>query len=556
MQQDLTVELSSLYAVRRRQGMEPGAPELLVLPSLRELALYSYVQNVLLSASRPLVIPDKHRDLIIEMLPVDLPLERVLSIETGQYWMRRCLAEFPDVVLPTERGMDMRRFYFETRIARYFDPDVGEKTDPGELQAVARMGAPHVESLTLHIQRVELLPALLPLLPGLHALHFIYVAKPIDTKGLLDSFSGFSTQNTDPLVESQELTMRGRTLPEIATVIIDPAAPFHKLPDYKLLMKFDHREAFSTAIRGGCLRAGREDVGASDSFVIALIAALKTFTGQLTNLALTASLLTDRGACLLIKYIQDRFNTTETTATAVPLQSLDLSFNKVGDETARYCSKLFVASEKHNLPVIVTHLSLVGNAITKGGCLSLGKALGQPTTGLEALDLSCNELEDSGYILLCNGILKAAIKHGNTSMRELRLSNCRIRISASLLAITSKLLENTAVSFVSLTGNPLASSSEEWDDVKQGVEAILAVLHRRYDAARQACTEGLTNSRTACPTVVLLSFPEEFPHKELAAEYSVFCRDMLYILGTLQRRPEDWALRSVLTTVSGNPEGC
>lgn len=551
MQQDLTVELSSLYAVRRRQGMEPGAPELLVLPSLRELALYSYVQNVLLSASRPLVIPDKHQELIIEMLPVDLPLERVLTIETSQYWMRRCLAEFPNVVLPSEKNVDMRRFYFETRLARYFDPEVGEKADPGELQTVAKMGAPFVEALTLHIQRVDLLPTLLPLLSGLRTLHFIYAAKPIDTQGLLDSFSGFTTQNTDPLVESQDLTMRGRTLPEIASVIIDPAAPFHKLPDYKLLMKFDHREAYSTAIRGGCLKAGREDVGASDSFIVSLIAALKTFTGQLVNLSLTASLLTDRGACLLIKYIQDRFNTAEPTATVVPLRSLDFSFNKVGDETARYCSKLFVASEKHNLPVLVTHLSLVGNAITKGGCLSLGKALGQPTTGLEVLDLSCNEVEDSGYILLCNGILKAAIKHGNTSLRELRLTNCGIRISASLLAMTTKLLESTAVSFVSLTGNPLASTDEEWDDIKQGVEAILAVLHRRYDAARQACTEGLTNSQTACPTVVLLSFPEEFPYKELAAEYSVFCRDMIYIMGTLKRCPDDWALRSVLTTVSG-----
>lgn len=66
---DLAIELSALYAVRRAKREEISGPVLTVIPTLRELAVATMLDNLLEAGSGMLTLPERYKEDMISMLP-------------------------------------------------------------------------------------------------------------------------------------------------------------------------------------------------------------------------------------------------------------------------------------------------------------------------------------------------------------------------------------------------------------------------------------------------------------------------------------------------------
>uniref|UniRef100_A0A673KPR5 Uncharacterized protein n=1 Tax=Sinocyclocheilus rhinocerous TaxID=307959 RepID=A0A673KPR5_9TELE len=127
------------------------------------------------------------------------------------------------------------------------------------------------------------------------------------------------------------------------------------------------------------------------------------------------------------------------------LRELDLGNNRPGDQGAELLSavlqhpncrlKTLSCKMKHMLQFNFC-LRLDKCGITEKGCTALASALSSKTCCLTDLDLSINDLQDSGVKKLCIGL-----KNPHCTLEKLRLSNCNVT-HEGVTALTEALKSN------------------------------------------------------------------------------------------------------------------
>ncbi|XP_067246744.1 protein NLRC5-like isoform X2 [Chanodichthys erythropterus] len=120
--------------------------------------------------------------------------------------------------------------------------------------------------------------------------------------------------------------------------------------------------------------------------------------------------------------------------------------------------------------------------LTKESCSALAPVLSSDSSDLKDLDLSNNNLEDSGVKLLCDGL------KNNCKLEKIRLSNCGITeegykaLASALRSNPSHLIE------LDLTGNdPGQSGVKELNDLLQDQNCQLKTLRFLGPDAEEAC---------------------------------------------------------------------
>ncbi|XP_051521526.1 NACHT, LRR and PYD domains-containing protein 3-like [Myxocyprinus asiaticus] len=98
------------------------------------------------------------------------------------------------------------------------------------------------------------------------------------------------------------------------------------------------------------------------------------------------------------------------------LRELDLSWNNLGDSGVQHLSTVM---EKAHCALEILKLEKCG--MTEKSCAALASALGSKTSSLTELDLSINDLRDSGVKLLCTGL-----KNPHCKLEKLGLSKCSV----------------------------------------------------------------------------------------------------------------------------------
>lgn len=460
---DLAIELSALYAVRRAKLEEIPGPVLSVLPSLRELAIATMLDNLLETRSGALTLPSRYEKDMIGMLPPDLPLLQVFNITDSSYWIRRYRHEFgcSDGLL---RISDPRAFYIEALLSKLLLASSLDGVDSSnankQINETLELGGSIITRLILHIQtHVVDLGSIFTKLPKLTHIQIIYDEPCVQPSSLLGSIDMHKPSTSDLLATSDALVMKGRTLPELSINVAEPAAPFHKLPDYSRLGMLLYRDAYGTTIPAGCLHATNMATGCTPERLIELLDTFMYIRAPLQSISIINSAISSEAACVLAKGLQDMsLKLMSVKGEHLSISCLDMSYNNIEDDAIRVLSKLFVDSEKHGLPAIITTLRLTANLVTKSGCVFLAKAISQPKSRLQTLILNGNSVEIDGYILLANAILKAAIKYSNNCLTNLGLTDCNIVMDASALKILVKFIQRTSLEWIDLTGNTFAGS--------------------------------------------------------------------------------------------------
>ncbi|KAG1944606.1 NACHT, LRR and PYD domains-containing protein [Pimephales promelas] len=155
------------------------------------------------------------------------------------------------------------------------------------------------------------------------------------------------------------------------------------------------------------------------------------------------------------------------------LEDFELEKFKKSDE----CLKRLSAVIKSSKRALLSKCDL-----TEQSCSALASVLSSDSSILKDLDLSNNNLQDSGVKLLCGGLKK------NCKLEKLRLSDCRITeegykaLASALRSNPSHLIE------LDLTGNdPGQSGVKELDDLLQDQKCSLKTLRFLSPAADKAC---------------------------------------------------------------------
>uniref|UniRef100_A0A3B1JPF4 NACHT LRR and PYD domain-containing protein n=1 Tax=Astyanax mexicanus TaxID=7994 RepID=A0A3B1JPF4_ASTMX len=139
------------------------------------------------------------------------------------------------------------------------------------------------------------------------------------------------------------------------------------------------------------------------------------------------------------------------------LKELDLTHNNLGESGINLLSALV-----KNPHCKLEKLLLRWCGLTLKVCDVLASALSLCTTCLRELDLSNNDLQDSGVILLCNGL-----KNEHCNLRILRLCGCNLT-KHCCAALASVLSSNSSLRELDLSENNLDDS---------GVKDLCAGLH-------------------------------------------------------------------------------
>lgn len=504
---DLAIELSALYAVRRARLEEIPCPVLAVIPSLRELAVATMLDNLLESGPGMLTLPPRYEKDMISMLPLDVPLSRVFCITEGSYWIRRYRHEFGcnnDLL----HISDPRAFYLEALLSKLLLASSFDATDASDVSKhvneVLELGGSIITRLILHIQaRTVDLGAVFVKLPNLAHIQIVYDEPNIPPSSLLGTINTHKPSTSDLLVTSDALVMKGRSLPELSMDIKEPAAPFHNLPDYASMGLLLHRDVYGTTIPAGCLLAANKTTSGTPERLVELLDTFRYIQSPLQTISVISSALNSEAACVLAKGLQDMsFKLASTKVGHLSLACLDLSYNNIGDDAVRVLAKLFVDSEKHNLPAVITSLHLAANLVTKAGCAFLAKAISQPKSRLQALILNGNNIETDGYILLANGILKAAIKYSNNCLINLGLSGCGIVMDASSLRIIIKFIQHTSLECIDLGGNVFTRLGVQLENPGRPESSASASVGTRATTAI-----GDTNTEDACSDMITENLP-------------------------------------------------
>ncbi|KAF4115056.1 hypothetical protein G5714_002545 [Onychostoma macrolepis] len=157
------------------------------------------------------------------------------------------------------------------------------------------------------------------------------------------------------------------------------------------------------------------------------------------------------------------------------LKDLDLSGNKLGDLDGKKLSALLMDSHCK-----LEKIKLNKCELTEESCSALASVLSSDSNSLKDLDLSNNNLHDSGVNLLSDGL------KNNCKLEKLRLSDCSITeegykaLASALRSNPSHLIE------LDLTGNyPGLSGVKKLSDLLQDGHCTVRFL--RSPAAEEAC---------------------------------------------------------------------
>ncbi|XP_036386573.1 NACHT, LRR and PYD domains-containing protein 12-like [Megalops cyprinoides] len=208
------------------------------------------------------------------------------------------------------------------------------------------------------------------------------------------------------------------------------------------------------------------------------------------------------------KAILDSCNLTETSCDTVAsaLQSvpshlieLDLSYNELGDSgVKRLCAGLKSPNCK------LQRLRLDSCNLTERSCDTVPSALQSVPSHLIELDLSYNKLGDSGVKQLCAGL-----KSANCKLQRLRLDSCNLTetscdtVAAALQSVPSHLIE------LDLSYNKLGDS---------GVKRLCAGLKSPNCKLQRLRLDSCNLTETSCDTVAsaLLSVPSHLIELDLS----------------------------------------
>ncbi|XP_051750708.1 uncharacterized protein LOC127513157 isoform X2 [Ctenopharyngodon idella] len=211
-----------------------------------------------------------------------------------------------------------------------------------------------------------------------------------------------------------------------------------------------------------------------DTRVKQLAALLENNHCKLSTLWLNNSNITEEGCSALAS----AFNLNPLN-----LKELDLSGNKLGNSGMKKICHLL-----ENPQCRLEKLKLSKCTLTEESCSALAAVLISDSSSLKELDLSNNNMLDSGVMLLSDGL------KNNCKLEKLRLSDCSVTeegyktLASALRSNSSHLIE------LDLTGNdPGQSGVKELNDLLQdGCYKLKTIRFLKSPAAEEAC-EYLSN---------------------------------------------------------------
>ncbi|XP_043088625.1 NACHT, LRR and PYD domains-containing protein 12-like isoform X2 [Puntigrus tetrazona] len=155
-----------------------------------------------------------------------------------------------------------------------------------------------------------------------------------------------------------------------------------------------------------------------DSAVKLLSAGLKSPNCQLNVLRLSGCMVTAEGCAAL---------SSALSSNPSHLRELDLSYNHPGDSGVKLLSQMLTHLDR---------LKLAGCNLAEQHCEIIASALQSSDSSLRELDLSHNDLQDTGVKLLCAGL-----KSSHCQLNILRLSGCMVT-AEGCAALSSALSSN------------------------------------------------------------------------------------------------------------------
>ncbi|XP_073716127.1 NACHT, LRR and PYD domains-containing protein 3-like, partial [Misgurnus anguillicaudatus] len=175
-----------------------------------------------------------------------------------------------------------------------------------------------------------------------------------------------------------------------------------------------------------------------DSGVKLICDGLKNPTCKLEKLTLSMCDVTDEGCAALASALKSNPS---------HLRDLDLSHNNLSDSGVKLISDVL-----KNPNCKLEKLKLRYCGVTGEGCAALASALKSNPSHLRELDLSLNNLRDSGVKLICDGL-----KNPNCKLEKLELSSCRVT-DEGCAALASALISNSHLRELNLSENNLRDS--------------------------------------------------------------------------------------------------
>eukprot|EP00117_Sycon_ciliatum_P000002 scpid61325/ scgid6254/ T-complex-associated testis-expressed protein 1 len=340
------------------------------VPTLRQCILKAIIKNF---GTRPLLRELNALDqrFVLHYLPTDLPVEVIVAVigygkHEESYWKRCCRQLWPccDVA---NHGGNYKRMYLEKHVAHYLEtflPEVRE--DPARMrrmQQLLSLCAEYVESLDIK----QLLPPVKKV-SGERTRkkrHARSKVVPL-TDGKLGSAPDEEHDNGSASEEEDDLPDD-----EVKLDHFDFGAALKCLPRLKKLSVVYQVQNVGMNFDWSLFKFTRHDCR-----VLAKGALRCT---QLTELRIAKSLLDDHQARVLAKHIK----------THTALQTLDLSFNKIGDPGGKAIVKLM----DPNIPLRLTTLILADNKLNEEAANILASML-ERNVHMKKLSLRLNSIGD------------------------------------------------------------------------------------------------------------------------------------------------------------------
>uniref|UniRef100_A0A8C5GIU8 B30.2/SPRY domain-containing protein n=1 Tax=Gouania willdenowi TaxID=441366 RepID=A0A8C5GIU8_GOUWI len=246
-----------------------------------------------------------------------------------------------------------------------------------------------------------------------------------------------------------------------------------------------------------------------DSGVKLLCEGLKTPHCKLDFLSLSGCVITEVGGASLAAALSSNSSS---------VRELDLSYNHPGDSAVKLLSQRL-----HTL-----RLSFCG--LSERSCAALSSVLSSQSSSVKHLDLSNNDLQDSGVKLLCEGL-----KSPHCKLDSLSLSGCVITevggasLAAALSSNSSSVREldlsynhpgDSAVKLLSQKLNTLRADHGGEQRIKAGVRKYFCHIHLDTNSINRNLRLSDNNRMVTC----VMEEEELYPdHQDRFDHYQVLC---------------------------------